>query len=48
VKHEIAVSAYNTDMFILFFFKKIARIFFPLFFGIDISKKFLYQQDRGH
>ncbi len=36
-------------MFILLFFKQIARIFFfPLLFVIDIRKKFLYQQDRGH
>ncbi len=49
MKQETAVNAYSTDMFILLFFKQIARIyFFHLFLGIDITKKFLYQQDTGH
>ncbi len=36
MKHEIAVNAYNTDMFILLFFKQIARIFFFLYCSVSI------------
>ncbi len=36
VKHEIAVNAYNTDMFILLFFKQIARIFFFVYSSVSI------------
>jgi hypothetical protein len=36
VKHEIALSAYNTDMFILLFFKQIARILFFLYSSLSV------------
>ncbi len=48
MKHEIAVIAYNTDIFILVS-KQIVTIFifFCLFFGIDIIKESLYHQDSS-
>jgi hypothetical protein len=44
VKHEIAVIAYNTDIFILSFLNKLLQY---LFFGIDIIKKSHYPQDSS-